>query len=60
MKPILRPMDNIKQTKDQEISVVDAPTYLDAYKSLQKGYAFCSMVQQFTFNRAAEDTDYES
>ena len=30
-------LDNIKKTKGQEISVVDAPTYLDAYKSLQ-GY----------------------
>lgn len=28
--------DNLKN-KGQEISVVDAPTYLDAYKSLQEG-----------------------
>ena len=52
-------MDNIKKTKGQEISVVDAPTYLDAYKSLQEGNA-SAMVLNSTFEDtiAAEDADY--
>ena len=52
-------LDNIKKTKGQEISVVDAPTYLDAYKSLQEGNA-SAMVLNSTFEDtiAAEDADY--
>ena len=52
-------LDNIKKTKGQEISVVDAPTYLDAYKSLQEGNA-TAMVLNSTFEDtiAAEDADY--
>ena len=60
MKPISRSLlDNIKKTKGQEISVVDAPTYLDAYKSLQEGNA-SAMVLNSTFEDtiAAEDADY--
>ena len=52
-------LDNIKKTKGQEISVVDAQTYLDAYKSLQEGNA-SAMVLNSTFEDtiAAEDADY--
>ena len=52
-------LDNIKKIKGQEISVVDAPTYLDAYKSLQEGNA-SAMVLNSTFEDtiAAEDADY--
>ena len=52
-------LDNIKKTKGQEISVVDAPTYLDAYKSLQDGSA-TAIVLNSTFEDtiATEDADY--
>ena len=52
-------LDNIKKTKGQDISVVDTPTYLDAYKSLQEGNA-SAIVLNSTFEDtiAAEDADY--
>ena len=52
-------LDNIKKTKGQEISVVDAPTYLDAYTSLQDGSA-TAIVLNSTFEDtiATEDADY--
>ena len=59
-KPISLPSwTTSKKDQGQEISVVDAPTYLDAYKSLQEGNA-SAMVLNSTFEDtiAAEDADY--
>ncbi len=47
-KLILLPLTTSKRPRGQEISVVDAPTYLlDAYKSLQEGNASGYGPQQY-------------